>query len=184
VGIFYFLVSHAAHYIKAKLRRHEQPWQAKKVARLVVHQSSIISSVPEFRFFHPIQVRYGDLDPQGHVNNARYLTYMEQARAGYIRHLGLWDGKSFLDIGIILADARVTFLAPIHFEQDVHVGVRVTKLGKKSLTVEYSLVDARSGQEFASGSTVLVAYNYHLGRSIPIPDHWREVISTFEGLAG
>ena len=34
----------------------------------------------DFRFYHPIEVRYGDLDPQGHVNNARYLTYLEQAR--------------------------------------------------------------------------------------------------------
>ena len=55
------------------------------------------------RFYHPIEVRYGDLDPQGHVNNARYLTYMEQARIAYVAHLGLWKGPSFLDIGIILA---------------------------------------------------------------------------------
>jgi acyl-CoA thioester hydrolase len=44
--------------------------------------------MPGFHYYHPIEVRYGDLDPQGHVNNARYLTYLEQARIGYIRHLG------------------------------------------------------------------------------------------------
>jgi len=42
----------------------------------------------EFNYYHPIEVRYGDLDPQGHVNNARYLTYFEQARINYIAHLG------------------------------------------------------------------------------------------------
>ena len=46
----------------------------------------------KFRYYHLIEVRYGDLDPQGHVNNACYLTYMEQARIGYIQHLGLWAG--------------------------------------------------------------------------------------------
>ncbi len=69
-----------------------------------------------FGFYQPIELRYGDLDPQGHVNNASYLTYIEQARIGYIRHLGLWQGGSFLDIGIILADVHLTFRAPILFE--------------------------------------------------------------------
>jgi hypothetical protein len=49
----------------------------------------------EFRFYHPIEVRYSDLDPQGHVNNAKFLTYLEQARIEYIGKLGLWDGSSF-----------------------------------------------------------------------------------------
>ena len=71
--------------------------------------------MPTFCFYHPIEVRYGDLDPQGHVNNAKYMTYMEQARVAYIRHLGLWPGGSFLDLGIILADARITFRKPILF---------------------------------------------------------------------
>ena len=42
----------------------------------------------QFRFYHPIEVRYGDLDPQGHVNNAKHLTYFEQARISYMVELG------------------------------------------------------------------------------------------------
>ena len=71
----------------------------------------------EFRFFCPVEVRYGDLDPQGHVNNAKYLTYLEQARVAYIIHLGLWDGKSFEDIGIILAEIQLKFIASFFFDQ-------------------------------------------------------------------
>jgi len=63
----------------------------------------------DYRFFHPISVRYGDLDPQGHVNNAGFLTYMEGARVSYIRRLGLWDGKSFLEIGFILARVELDY---------------------------------------------------------------------------
>ena len=43
-----------------------------------------------YRFHHPIEVRYGDLDPQGHLNNAKYLTYFEQARVNYLIDLGLF----------------------------------------------------------------------------------------------
>jgi len=134
----------------------------------------------EFHFYHPIEVRYGDLDPQGHVNNAKYLTYIEQARIKYIGQLGLWDGDSFLDIGIILADARITFQAPILFGQRVRAGVRISRLGNKSLTMEYRLEEIGSGKELASASTVLVAYDYHNKQTIPIPQKWRQVIAAFE----
>jgi acyl-CoA thioester hydrolase len=139
-------------------------------------------SMPEFRFFHPIEVRYGDLDPQAHVNNAKYLTYMEQARIAYIQQLGLWDGRSFLEIGIILADAHITFHAPILFGQEVRVGVRVSRLGNKSMAMEYRLEDGGTNERLASGSTVLVAYDYQAARTIPIPAGWRRVIADFEQL--
>jgi acyl-CoA thioester hydrolase len=138
--------------------------------------------MPEFRYYHPIDVRYADLDPQGHVNNAKYLTYLEQARIGYISQLGLWNGGSFLEVGIILADAHLVFRAPVLFGQKVRVGVRVSRLGNKSLDMEYRLEDAGSGQELASGSTVLVAYDYRAERTIPIPDDWRQAIASFENL--
>lgn len=136
--------------------------------------------MPDFRYFHEIEVRYGDLDPQAHVNNAKFLTYMEQGRIAYIRDLGLWDGRSFFDIGIILAEARVTFLAPIHFGQKVKVGVRVSEIGNKSMTMEYLLLDGESGEKLATGSSVLVAYDYRLAQTRRIPDHWRETITRFE----
>jgi acyl-CoA thioester hydrolase len=137
----------------------------------------------EFRFYCPIEVRYGDLDPQGHLNNAKYLTYIEQARIKYLKHLGLWDGISFLDIGIILADVHLTYRFPIHFGQPVQIGVRVSRLGNKSLNMEYRLEDASNGQQLAHGSTISVAYNYHERKTIPLPQNWRTAITSFEGLA-
>lgn len=136
----------------------------------------------EFRFYHPIEVRYGDLDPQGHVNNAKFMTYMEQGRVQYIRHLGLWDGKSFLKLGFILAEARITFISPILFAQQVQVGVRVSRLGNKSLDMVYRLEDALTGEELATGSSVQVAYDYQSGKTIPLPEHWRQIIREFENL--
>lgn len=136
----------------------------------------------KFNYFHPIEIRYGDLDPQGHVNNAKYLTYLEQARIGYIGKLGLWDGSSFLDIGIILADAHIKFQTPILFSQQVRAGVRVSRLGNKSLNMEYRLEDVSNGTGLAEASTVLVTYDYHSRQTVPIPQKWRQVISTFEQL--
>lgn len=135
-----------------------------------------------FHFYHPIEVRYADIDAQGHVNNAKYLTYMEQARMAYLLHLGMWDGNSFTEIGTILAQSRVNYLIPIRLLQPVHAGVRVTRLGTKSFTMVYGLEDPQTGQELATGESVLVAYDYHHHTSIPVPDAWRKSIAEFEKL--
>lgn len=136
----------------------------------------------DFRFQHAVEVRYGDLDPQGHVNNAKFFTYIEQARISYVISLGLWDGKSFFDIGFILAEARLSFHAPIHFGQQPGVNVRVSRLGSKSLTMQYLLVDRESGEKFATGESIQVAYDYRNQATIAIPARWREVIEEFEEL--
>ncbi len=137
----------------------------------------------EFHFFYPIEVRYGDLDPQGHVNNSKHLTYFEQARVAYMIELGLFTkDQSFMKIGIIVADVHITYLEPIYFGQNIKVGVHAAKLGSKSMTWEQNIVDADTGKEVTKGEIVIVTYDYKEEKTISIPQEWRERINTFEGL--
>ncbi len=137
----------------------------------------------DYHFYHPVEVRYGDLDPQGHVNNAKYLTYFEQARIAYMIKLGLFTkDQSFMEIGIILADIHITYLAPVYFEQIVKVGVHPVRIGNKSMTWEQNVVDAQTGKELAKGEIVMVTYDYRQEKTISIPQEWREKITQFEGL--
>jgi acyl-CoA thioester hydrolase len=136
----------------------------------------------KINFFHPIEVRYGDLDPQGHVNNAKYLTYFEQARVAYLIHLGLFQkGLSFLEIGMIIADIHIVYRAPILWENTIKVGVGISRLGNKSFTMVQNVVHAETGKLFAEGEVIMVAYDYRSGQTIRIPDAWREVVRRFEG---
>ncbi len=135
-----------------------------------------------FHFYQPIDVRYGDLDPQGHVNNARYVTYLEHARVGYIRHLGLWDGSSYLELGFIIASIEVDFQAPILITDAVRVGVRIPRLGGKSLDMLYRVEHAVTGKLFGTGKTVLVGYDYRTGQSMELLEEWRESIAAFEDI--
>jgi acyl-CoA thioester hydrolase len=136
----------------------------------------------EHRFSHPIEVRYGDIDAQGHVNNVVYFGYMEQARAKYLERLGLWNGRDFGSLGIILAEERCRFLAPIQYGQAVEVGVRTVRLGTKSFEMGYAIREAHSGAELAEGTTIQVAYDYSSQASIPLPPAWRKILADFEGL--
>jgi acyl-CoA thioester hydrolase len=137
----------------------------------------------QFRFYHPIEVRYGDLDPQGHVNNAKHLTYFEQARIQYMIELGLFTkDQSFMKIGVILADVHITYFEPIYFGQNIKVGVHVASFGSKSMTWEQNIADEDTGKELAKGEVVIVTYDYKDEKTIPIPQEWREKITEFEGL--
>jgi len=136
----------------------------------------------DFKFFHPTEVRYGDLDPQGHVNNAKHLTYFEQARVHYLIHLGLFSkDQSFMEVGIIIADIHIAFHAPVHYSDSLKVGVRTTKIGSKSLTTEQCVMD-ETGKVLAAGTVILVTFDYAKMKPIPVPDEWRTKISVYEGI--
>ena len=135
----------------------------------------------EYKFAYPMQVRYGDLDPQWHVNNARFLTFIEQARFAYLVELGIFDGKDFFEVPFIVADIHVAYLAPIHLTQTIEVRMRTGKLGNKSLRFDYLIADSDTGEELARAETVMVAYDYHTRQSMPIKESWRQAILDYEG---
>jgi acyl-CoA thioester hydrolase len=136
--------------------------------------------MPDFHFYYPIQIRYGDLDPQWHVNNAHLVTFLEQARFAYLVEVGLFDGEHFFDLGLIVADIHVAYQAPIQLMHKVRIGVRVARIGNKSLTFEYQVEEEASAAALARAETVMVAYDYHSHTSQPVSDAWRAKIALYE----
>jgi acyl-CoA thioester hydrolase len=115
-------------------------------------------------------VRFRDLDSMGHVNNAVFSTYLEQARLawfGETTELPLQD--------VILARTEIDFRSPVAWGETVEIGVRPSRLGTKSFELEYEL--RSDGRTVAEAKSVLVGYDYERGESIPIPDRWRKRLS-------
>jgi len=136
--------------------------------------------MPDFHFKVPIHVRYADLDAQWHVNNSRFLTYMEQARLEYLQHLGLFDASSFLDLRLIIADVHVAYKAPIVLNQKISVSTRTAKIGNKSITFEYEIRDDETGIVCGTGEVVGVCYDFRNHETTPVPPEWRQKIAEFE----
>jgi acyl-CoA thioester hydrolase len=133
-----------------------------------------------FRFTFTIPVRYSDIDAQGHLNHARYFSFMEEARFQYMMAVGLWQpSQSFEEVGRVVAEASCAYKAPVWANQNVTVAVRTIHLGHKSMVFAYEM---RVGETVvATGRTVQVAYDYATHRSQPVPLAWREKILAFEG---
>ena len=135
-----------------------------------------------FRYSTIIPIRYGDMDTLGHVNNAKYLTYLEQSRISYIRDRGLWDG-SLSAQGLIIARIEIDYRAPISMDDvQATVWTRVSRIGTKSFDMTQLVLVERADQTVtaAEAKTVTVVYDYTAAATAPIPDAWRSLITSFE----
>ncbi len=129
------------------------------------------------------EVRFSDTDAMGHVNNARFFSYMEQARVAYIARLMLdVDYKEGVrSFPFILADIQCAFKSPLYVGEVVTVFISVASIGTKSFVFEYSLMEQGSGRLVATGRSVQVLYDYKQEASYPMPDEMRRSIEALEG---
>jgi acyl-CoA thioester hydrolase len=136
-----------------------------------------------FRHGYALPVRYADMDTLGHVNNAKYLTYVEQARITYVRDLGLWDGKAS-PYGIIMARAEVDYRSPVTMDDgEALVFSRTTRIGGKSFEMEHLVMVERGGLPVLAARAVIVgvAFDYQNNATITVPEDWRAKIAAYEG---
>lgn len=136
-----------------------------------------------FRHRVSVDIRFGDMDAMGHVNNAVYMTYMESGRIHYFRELQLFNDRFELHIGPILAKSTIDYRLPLTLDDNrVEVYTRVTRLGNKSYDMEHLIIRNHIGEVeiAAQGQMVLVAFDYRTGLSVPLPAEWREGITAYE----
>jgi acyl-CoA thioester hydrolase len=119
-----------------------------------------------------IQIRYGDIDALGHVNNAIFLTYFELGRVDILNKIN--DGFSADKAGIVIAHAEVDYKVPLLFGTRPLLETEISAMGEKSITFMHRLVDLR-GQEIATGKTIAVCVSDD-GKTISVPDSWRRKI--------
>lgn len=137
-----------------------------------------------FTYFHPIHIRFSDLDAQGHVNNAVYLTYLESARLGYYQTTGIWDKHSGANTGMVVAHIDIDYVAPIFLGHDIEVGLRMVRLGNKSMTLAFQISAREGTQVFARGEAILVVFDDAAEKGVPISEEWRTRITQFEKQKG
>ncbi len=120
-----------------------------------------------------LEVRYRDLDTLGHVNNAVYLTYFEQARVRM-----LMDYYSSVDnYDFVVAHASVDFLKPIYLEE-ITVVAYVSRIGNTSFTIDYEIYNSKN-EICARGRTVQVVIDRKTLRKRNIPESLRKHLQSY-----
>ena len=119
------------------------------------------------KFTNKQYVRWDDLDAFGHVNNATYLTYAQEARF-------VWSGM----FEMVVARAEVDFIAPIYDGNIfVDVDIWVTSIGNSSFAMDYEIKNG--DQVVARVKTVQVAVSMQTKKSRPLNDSEREFLTKY-----
>jgi acyl-CoA thioester hydrolase len=134
-----------------------------------------------------IDVRFADTDAMGHVNNAKYLTYCEMARIRYWTEVTgepIAPGHEGAE-SLILAEARITYRAPVFHGERVTVETRATRLGRSSFILEHRLtarLPAEAPRLVATSESVMVRYDYATEKPTPLGPAFVAAIEAFEGV--
>lgn len=125
-----------------------------------------------------IDVRFRDIDAMGHVNNAVYATYLEQARTEYFREVLDAD---LSQVSSVLASLSIDFRRPVTLtDETVVVDIDVQELGRSSVTMTHEFrVD---GAVVAESETTLVSLDPDSGDPVPIPPAFREAMTSYHEL--
>ncbi|TGK11874.1 acyl-CoA thioesterase [Leptospira fletcheri] len=123
----------------------------------------------------PIQVRWNDMDPFAHVNNARYVSYLEIGRVDYCRRK--FGVKEIYDIPFLLARIEIDLLKPVEMDHNVEIVTCVSHIGNKSWHFTSVLREQGTETLFAKAKTVQVSYEHKTKTSVLIPDWIRKILT-------
>ena len=132
----------------------------------------------------PIQLRFKDVDALGHVNNANHLSFFELARIHYLDDI-MGSIIEWEKAGLILARATVDYKQPDFLKDDVFVYTAFEKSGTTSFELSYRMVRVEKDQSetlLATGTSVIVCYNYAEKKPVPVPKEWVEKMKAFHAL--
>lgn len=131
--------------------------------------------IPAMLFRMPIDLRWRDLDAFNHVNNANFMTYVEEARIRWFESAG----NDWLSNGRIplLAAVQMNYRLPIPYPARVFVELLTERVGNSSLTLGHRVV-GEDDRLYADGHSVLVWIEMASGRPVPLPDAVRAAAET------
>jgi acyl-CoA thioester hydrolase len=131
----------------------------------------------DFPFAHRQRVRFGETDLQGVVYYANYLVFAEVGRVAYLRELGILYERDLLARGLdfTIGEARVRYHAPLRFDDEYDIKVRVGDIRHSSWTFEYA-IDRADGAHGADASTIQVMLDQNTGRPTRIPAELRQIL--------
>lgn len=122
-----------------------------------------------------LPVRWGDMDALGHVNNAVYLTYFEQARIEYLRSLSDDPWPGYPERGPVLVAADAVFKKPVVHPATVVVRLFGGEPGRSSFPLDGELtVEGDEETVYATLRATIVWVDHAVGRSVPLPDVLRQ----------
>jgi acyl-CoA thioester hydrolase len=135
---------------------------------------------PPFKFSARTRVGFSDTDAQGIVYYGRYNPYFDLARVEYLRSLRLLQNRGEAGNFVMRAN-DVEYFAPAVFDDEIEVVVRVSRIGRTSVTYEFAAYRVPDDVLMVTAHQTLVYIDAAERKAQPVPDAFREPVLAFEG---
>jgi acyl-CoA thioester hydrolase len=135
---------------------------------------------PPFKYASLTRVGFSDTDAQGIVYYGRYLPYFDSARVEYHRHLGMLK-RTRHEHELVMRANTIEYLAPAMFDDLVEVFIRVSRIGRTSITYDFAAYRVKDDLFMVTARQTLVLVDLDERKAYPIPEDMIEPIATFEG---
>lgn len=137
------------------------------------------------QIYKDIEICFRDIDALGHVNNARYLGFMEDIRIQYLYQMfpDLGFQKNFKKFPFVLGDVYCRFISPVFLGEHIRIATAVTSIGTKSFIMEYEIQELKSQRLVATGKTTMVMFDIKTQSSYPVPQDFIERVEKIQGHA-
>lgn len=143
----------------------------------------LTTNLADFRFKHPLRVRYSEVDAQGVVFYAHYATFADVGITEYLRAIGYDYVADARETGVDfhLVKTHFEYLAPAHVDEEIEVHIRVARIGSSSITFAAAVTSAGSPDLVMAGELVWVYTDQTTHRPVPVQDHLAAKIRDLEG---
>ena len=135
---------------------------------------------PPFKYSALTRVGFSDTDAQGVVYYGRYLPYFDSARVEYHRHLGMLEAAPSEHEFVMRANT-IEYLAPAMFDDLVEVFIRVSRIGRTSITYDFAAYRVEDDMLMVTAEQTLVLVDLEERRAYPIPEGMIELVAALEG---
>lgn len=143
-------------------------------------QSHTAVARAQFPYWTRIEVRWGDMDAMGHVNNAVYFKYCESARIELLRRLGIKGRAEGSTHGPTLVHAACDFKREVKYPATLEVGVAIESVTQRSFRMQYAMFLDQTDTLIAVATSVNAWLDYHAGHAIKIPDELRAALQQYQ----
>lgn len=137
----------------------------------------------EYIFYHktPIQIRFNDIDPVGHVNNAVYQEYFDCGRMAYFEKI-LKIKENIREEWVVIANITTDYINQVYLHDKIRLESKIPVIGNKSFTMHQRVIIRKGGKDWiaAYNKTVLVGMNLVTNETMQILPKWRERIAKYE----
>jgi acyl-CoA thioester hydrolase len=134
---------------------------------------------PPFKFSARTRVGFSDTDAQGIVYYGRYNPYFDLARVEYLRMLGQLHREPEGDF--VMRANDVEYFAPARFDDELEIYVRASRVGRTSITFEFSAHKIPEDTLMVTAHQTLVYVDLEERQALPVPDDYRAKVVEFEG---